>query len=455
MRNQFSRAGYGARGVKLLALNAALATLAGCSLMPNNINEPVISLHTQTNGMKADYRLSKDSPPIIAGQMSDGDSGVLPVETTPVGVKSQIMALRGSYRSRQTELLREIDVASNFQFAGIIVSAIGVGIKSTGTRNTGAGAAGLATLWGDHYKLMVQATNYKTAADAMDCVYRDIDAIPDSFWSSAYDLNGTFVISADLFTKKGSAGTEATTAYDTLAAMFPKLNNSVYQIDQKLHANQASVTITAVQVSDIQNAVTSQVTAKVGAVNAAPAIKAAADSQVTSAVTESGQKQANLMTARMKVDTAGAKLTSFRSVVQDKNSKVEQLTAQKAENETQMMSLRSAMPDLTVMEFNSKDSKRSQAAAQLKKSSESAFELSRQITQVTSEKSLAENNQKQAELEVANATGELQAAQAQAEEAAKAAANAKKFKDLITLGVVDTAIALPSNVSACVAAMGN
>ncbi|HEY8025216.1 MAG TPA: hypothetical protein VIF60_11655 [Burkholderiaceae bacterium] len=454
MRNQFSRATHGARGVTLLVLSAAMATLGGCSLMPNNINEPVISLHAQANGMKADYRLSKDSPPIVAGQMSDGDSGVLPVETTPVGVKSQIMALRGSYRSRQTELLREIDVASNFQFAGIIVSAIGVGIKSTGTRNTGAGAAGLATLWGDHYKLMVQATNYKTAADAMDCVYRDIDAIPDSFWSSAYDLNGTFVIPKDTFTDKGGAGKDATTAYDTLSKMFPTLNNNVYEIDQKLHANQASVTITAVQVSDIQNAVTSQVTAKAGAASAVPAIKAAAESQVASATTESGQKQAQLVTAKVKADTAGLKLTNFRNVVQEKNASLERLTTQKTEHETQMMSLRSAMPDLTVMEVNSKDSKRSQAAAQLKLSSESAFALTRQISQITSEKSVAENNQKQAETDAALASGELQAAQAQAEEAAKAAANARKFKDMITLGVVDTAIALPSNVSACLAAMG-
>ena len=243
---------------------ATIASLSACSVMPNTIAGPEITMPSSTTGLKADYKVNNHL--VVANSNTDSMTAILPVETTPIGIKSQIMAFRGAYRVKQEKILKEVDASNNLQFAGILIAAAGVGLNSIPTRNTGAGFAGLSALYASHYQLMVQANNYKVAADAMDCAYRKIDSIPQSFWI-VYNEEGSLKLTKEQLT---ATGAEAAAGYDSLSTLFVSLNETVYQIDQKLRSLQSSVTIAAAQISDIQTAIANATNAQKVSASATP-----------------------------------------------------------------------------------------------------------------------------------------------------------------------------------------
>jgi hypothetical protein len=242
-----------------------LAALSGCSALPNSIAEPTISLPATPSAdhVKGVYLVNGKA--VSAYGTTDFSSSILPVETTKKGIQTQILALRGAYRERQQELLGENDFLSNSQFAGVLIAAAGIATHGIPVRNTGAGIAGLSSFWATHYQVMVQAKNYKVAADGLDCAYRKIDAIPDSFFNAAYDPDsGLLYLSEDDLVAQDPS---LKSGYDALAGLFSSLNSSVYQIDQQLRSLQSSLTIASVSVADIESVVTKNRTASAAADN--------------------------------------------------------------------------------------------------------------------------------------------------------------------------------------------
>lgn len=242
--------------------------ISGCSMMPSQVAGPTIKPAKEGSleraaGLKAQYVLNGKS--VIYDQSFDESPAIMPVETTVNGVQSQALSMKGAYLDRQKYLLGEIDVINNFQFAGIVVSAIGVATKSNAVRNSGAGAAGLSNLWGSHYSLAVQAANYGLAAEAIDCLSTEISSIAPSFWRLAYTKEGVFIATRADFVLPGVNEADTTKAYDSLSGMYGSLHSSVGRIDLKLRSLQSKVVIPTVTVTDIQDAVLGQAAAKKGA----------------------------------------------------------------------------------------------------------------------------------------------------------------------------------------------
>jgi hypothetical protein len=234
-----------------------LPFLSGCSTFPNNIASPKVALVENSKTQKATYSLGKNE--IRYGSSSTTASTILPVETTIEGVKSQIMAFRGAYENRRVELLREIDISNNLQLLGILAAAAGVAKSDLDLQKGGATVAGLSTFYSSHFKLAIQANNYKVGATAMECIYRKIDSIPDLFFRKVFP-GGTLIIRRDEIDAIPSSQKEK--AYDTLLHLFTSLNDTVYKTDQKLRGLQSSSLIATAQISDIQGAIDSSIKSK-------------------------------------------------------------------------------------------------------------------------------------------------------------------------------------------------
>lgn len=386
---------------------AAMITMlcSACSVMPSQVARPTIKpagSAERAAGLKAQYILNGNS--VIYDQAFDTSPSILPVETTVNGVQSQALALKGAYLDRQRYLLGEIDVINNFQFAGILVSAIGVATKSNAWRNSGAGAAGLSSLWGSHYSLAVQAANYGLAAEAMDCLSTEISTIPPSFWRVAYETEGVFTSARAELVLPGLDEADTAKAYDALTGMFESLHASVSRIDLKLRSLQGKVVISTVTVADIQDAAAGKAAAKKGAdLIDSKLVTDKAISQATAAQNEANQAEQNV------ADTAN-KLTEAKRAASLETDKFSKTVAQTPA---------SATPAETKV--------RIEAAALLKEKADLLV----------------------SQLEVA-----LKNRQDKASATRTEASDKKSLASLLKLGVVGRASQVPANVHACVVAMG-
>jgi hypothetical protein len=463
------------RYASLLSILLFLLTLGGCSLMPNYVVGPTISVATteDTNaGLHGDYKINKtDSASFIEGK-SGFAPGVLPYETTQTGIRSKLEALIGAYSARHDHLTSEVDGYSNSQFLGVILAGIGVGTKSIPTRNTGLGISGLSTFIPSHFEVAVQALNYQTATDAMKCIYDSVTPIPPAFWDAAYDKDGTFLFTKDQFNDgnpgaaappasaaaaatpaaptPGAGGTTSSTkaevaaSYTALATMYQTLNQSIRQVDDKLRAKQASVAINAVSLSDIQNAAKGQAAAKTASDAATPAIAAAASANSTTTTKalaakrqETLNKQENVQSLlkdrdenKQKFDTANRSLQAVQAdFIQFQNTK--------PGLKVEMLSPHVSRPaTISATDLKMLAQKRDAVAA------------------ATASRNQAEEIAKQADADLTRAQGEKAVADAELEAAHEASAKAKAFANMVALGQIDAAIQLPATVQSCVAIMG-
>lgn len=439
-----------AHSSRLLAA-IVLAGLAGCANMPSQIAQPQISEPDQqarTAKLKAKY--SVDGKTVIHGQSFSGASAILPFETNLVGVQTQIMAMRGAYADRQASLLKQIDAASNIQFGGILLAAAGVAAGEIGLRNTGAGAAGLSTLWTSHYQLVVQAANYGLAAQAMSCLYKEISGVAPSFWTSAYDEEGVFQIAKANLNLAGGTPADAAAAYDALSGMYSTLHDSVEKIDQKLRSLQADVTIAKVSVSDIQEAAAFQGQAgKTGEAIDNQKTAKAATADVVTAAGEAGKAAAAANASQAKAKTA--KESADRAALKTNAAKTKQRDAWQRRIE---WSSEAQALEINIKRLPSGDKSRRSQQARLDELNDQLKAVQLEIDKFDGEVD---------GLEKAQATAEAAAA-ALAEQAAhdEAIANAKKkiadqkaiWADLVSSGVAGRATQLPAKANACVVAMG-
>lgn len=437
----------GSHVVKAVSVVLIAAMSSGCSVMPSQVAGPDIKPagpEERNAGLKAQYVLNGKS--VIYDKAFDESPAIMPVETTINGVQSQAMSMKGAYLDRQKYLLGEIDVVSNFQFVGIVVSAIGVATKSNAVRNSGAGAAGLSNLWSSHYALTVQAVNYGLAAQAMDCLSTEISSVAPSFWQLAYTPEGVFKSSRADFVLAGVSEADTNTAYNALAGMYVSLHSAIGKIDLKLRTLQSKVVLSTVTVADIQSAVTGQAAAKKGAdaTDGKPLLDAAKNAAQTAkqAVNEAQQKvtdkKAEYDHAVTLTDSAKDKFTAEDNRLQSAKDKSLTAKADLSEFDSVQMNTQSVTPqnqrNLFQKRLSDADSEKKQSQAR------------RDVFKTALDDESVKLNQLNLELR------NLQAAAATAQ---KEADDKQNLVNLLKWGVVGRASQVPANVNACVVAMGN
>lgn len=412
--------------------------------MPNQIAQPEISAPdpAQAGKMKARYALNGKA--VIYGESFSGSSAILPFETNQVGLQSKIMALRGAYVDRQAWLLKQMDGASNIQFGGILVAAAGIAAKEIGLRNTGAGAAGLSTLWTNHYQLSIQAANYGLAAQGMNCLHKEISALPASFWYNAYSPEGVFeVAQGDL----GMASTpaEESAAYDALSRMYLLLHDAVDNVDQKLRALQSGVTIAKVSVADIQGAATFQNEADAtGKAIGSDATKGAASASALSAAAAAAQADAAAKLSEAHAEAA--KQVAEEAIGTVENARVDARRA--------LHTLKEA--EIELSEFQSKNNGRSTDKTRAEEKQLLARrDTAQRLVDAGDKKVVKREN----ELHDAQKTAGIYAAQAgrdrsTAVRAMKVARQKEVWENLVASGIASRAVQLPAKANACVVAMG-
>lgn len=429
--------------------------LNGCGSFPNRVESPAIKYTaTQTGVKKTEYMVGDKTIGYRVGSQTGGT--VLPVETTLEGVQTQILAMQSSYISQEDSLLLTVDMTSNLQFLGMIVSAAGIATKARDWRNSGAGVAGLSNLWSSHYGIAVQATNYRLAAQALDCVSSEIDYITPSFWSSAYDVHGVFQVTRENFAIDGASDADVTAGYDTLVNMYPNLHKTIVAIDRKLRALQASVQIPTVSVSDIQDAVTHKAEAKKVGEAATDKTQKKAAQELQGLQDKLSQAQQTAAASQAAADMAARALANAKAMAQSQRSIVETSTQTEAGERANFRALQSLeipaqllTADATAKtEFLERNKKALPEAK--RKASEALQTLANDSAKQTALDDIEKDIEATAQQTAEQARKDAQAAK----EAADKVAAKKTYVELLNLGVLSKAIQLPASLRSCVAVMG-
>jgi len=145
-------------------------------------------------------------------------------------------------------------------FGGAVISAGGALLSSLDIAKVGAVIAGGGAVWGDHYKLTVQAENYRFGVQAMNCARLAVASIPKSFWETTFE-NGEMKISrTNLIARASQTSPEAELSVkdslDILEGLFGTIHSSVQEIRRRLTSAQISLKIAAANASDIKLALT-------------------------------------------------------------------------------------------------------------------------------------------------------------------------------------------------------
>lgn len=216
---------------------------------------------------KNDYRLSPDLQRFAS----------LPPENNVQTILAQLYLYKTTWY-RQSALYNDWgNDLSHGQFYSALLGGISALTKSPQGATIGVGSAGALGLISSHYQLSVQSANYKKGADAMQCLYNEISAIPSSVWTNLYFTDsGEFIFSkSDI---QGAVETNdkqaASDGYDTLVDMIPQIRKNIDAIISNLRNAQQNVILAAPSSADIQNAIGAGITANTAATtNAAPVTK--------------------------------------------------------------------------------------------------------------------------------------------------------------------------------------
>jgi hypothetical protein len=172
------------------------------------------------------------------------------MEKTLRGVRAQVRAHKVLWDKEASGLAKGVDGLSNTQFAGAVIGAAGVLASSLDVGKGGAALAGGAGIWGDRYKLAVQAGNYRAGSNAMQCILKRINAIPEGFWEATYvddepAKNGMMRFKRAFYVNGGSGDQAAASrGYDTLQGLFLRIHETVSDVRSRLAEAQRSVKLT-------------------------------------------------------------------------------------------------------------------------------------------------------------------------------------------------------------------
>lgn len=217
--------------------------LTGCGTVPSKVALPKDLGETtvDTNGRPTTNNTA-------AQKRYDGyakDMGIQPVATTRKSLLYQLNLLIGEWNSQASLLLLERDTVDNVNFLGIVTGAgLVVADQLKAAKGVAAVVAGV-NLASENYKIVIQASNYVTAAEAVECIRTQVVEVSDDAWAKFFDDSGNVRSSLNMDLEQRAA----------LQATFPQINSAMSSIYKKLRSNQRAVRITAPTADSISKAI--------------------------------------------------------------------------------------------------------------------------------------------------------------------------------------------------------
>ncbi len=238
-----------------MASVVAISILTACGTTPSTIVLPyAVAADENTDAPNRYHTGPKTDSPLLGAMQGTG----LQLEKNIDGVVAQIRAHQVTWANEADRFAAGVDGLSNSQFAGAVVGAIGVLANSLDVGKVGAALAGGAGIWGDRYKLSVQAQNYRSASKAMQCMYKQVSAIPSGYWSAMFDPSTGRVKTTSaqflmLAAGQGAAPVQANARQGirSLNDTFTKIHTSVQEVRERLGDAQRKVALTSPSSGDI------------------------------------------------------------------------------------------------------------------------------------------------------------------------------------------------------------
>lgn len=207
--------------IVVLLMSVAMNLFSGCAplrpvpfVMPSNTDKP------------------EDFPKALGPDLKKAMADII----------TQVHTYEGAW-ANASDTLDEIKFASDeTTFYGAITAAISGIVKSPEGAIVGTAIAGAAGLFNNHYALAVQSRNYRHASDAMGCIYDAANEIPNEFWNTVFNDDGSNNI------PQGKAGR------DVVMSIPNKMNNAIRTITSRLRTVQYAVQLLTPKVADIKNA---------------------------------------------------------------------------------------------------------------------------------------------------------------------------------------------------------
>ncbi|MGM9490384.1 hypothetical protein [Ideonella sp. YS5] len=225
--------------MKALTLWLPALLISGCAALPSQVKFPEGSAKLK---------------PADALQADVEDSAIPRITSAEFGANQAELFAR-TWRQADRHLLLERDVLNNGQF-GMVVSGAYNTVKGNLTAAkwalAGAGGTGLVL---DRYQVEAQALAYRQGAQSMDCVRREIEAVPKSIWGQF--VSGDFAMNADKL-NDAIGEDKAKDAYDALSRLLVDIHDVLSEIANKVYENVSSKAVRIPKADDIVNAVKDQ-----------------------------------------------------------------------------------------------------------------------------------------------------------------------------------------------------
>ncbi|MFG6439759.1 hypothetical protein [Roseateles sp. LKC17W] len=224
-----------ARHIGNAALLATTFVVTGCALTPSVVEVP-----------------EKPAAGKTWAQKQADDKGLLriPKTTEVTELQGQLAVYAGFWRGVEGDLLLGMrDIPGRARDLAVLWAAYEA-VKSNfrSARYAGIGAALFGSV-SSTYKVEVQAQNYQTAADAMDCIATEVERVPLGAWkffNRAGEFTGV-LDSADAAAKE--------TAQLELNDVFPAVNRSMNLVLTKLiRAQRNDLKLTGVNLEELRGA---------------------------------------------------------------------------------------------------------------------------------------------------------------------------------------------------------
>jgi len=182
---------------------------------------------------------------------------LVPLEKDIDGLKRQVRTLNAAFSQASDDLKRKEQYAEEVTFYGSIVAAAAAIRSKLGWVKAGTAIAGGGALFNAHYSIEVQAANYRTAADALNCIDKAIAALPDQFWSATYTADGRMIPDRTEYSKDDAGNTDADTqaSYDVLANIWTTTNQQIGAVVSQLRDKQSSLQLATPSSADIQKVI--------------------------------------------------------------------------------------------------------------------------------------------------------------------------------------------------------
>lgn len=174
----------------------------------------------------------------------------IPKTTSATELQAQLAVYSGFWRKVEGDMLLQMrDIPGRARDASVLWAAYeAVQSNFRSARYAGIGAALFGSV-SSTYKVEVQAQNYQTAADAMDCIATEIERVPQGAWKF-FNADGEFTGVLD---STDAAAKEA--AQLELNDVFAAVNRSMNQVLTKLvRAQRNELKLTGVNLEELRGA---------------------------------------------------------------------------------------------------------------------------------------------------------------------------------------------------------